>query len=93
MNDSAAELVTKNHEAAAGGASCRRIRRFACAGDGVDTLVSGAEVLRDRGVHSIELIFVGDRLEKESLFSSPAASVSAAYYSGSPCPAMRSGRT
>jgi glycosyltransferase involved in cell wall biosynthesis len=33
--------------------------------NGVDTLVQAARVLRDRGVHNIEFVLVGDGLEKE----------------------------
>jgi glycosyltransferase involved in cell wall biosynthesis len=33
--------------------------------NGVDSLVKSARVLRDRGVHDVALVFVGDGLEKE----------------------------
>jgi glycosyltransferase involved in cell wall biosynthesis len=33
--------------------------------NGVDSLVESAPVLRDRGVHDVALVFVGDELEKE----------------------------
>ena len=65
MNDSAVELVTKitemhqaGHLVAGWVGSHARV-------NGVDTLVRAARVLRDRGVDNIELVLVGNGMEKE----------------------------
>jgi glycosyltransferase involved in cell wall biosynthesis len=65
MNDSAAELVTKITKLRQGGQLVAGFIGSHVQANGVDTLVRAAGVLRDRGVHNIEFIFVGDGLEKE----------------------------
>ena len=66
MNDSAAELVVKITELRQAGNLVAGFVGSHVQANGVDTLVQAARVLRDRGVHDIEFILVGDGLEKET---------------------------
>ena len=66
MNDSATELVAKITELRQAGHLVAGFVGSHVQANGVDTLVQAARVLRDRGVHDIEFIFVGDGLEKET---------------------------
>jgi glycosyltransferase involved in cell wall biosynthesis len=65
MNDSAAELVAKIAKLRKEGHLVAGFIGSHVQANGVDTLVRAARVLRDRGVRNIELIFVGDGLERE----------------------------
>lgn len=65
MNDSAVELVTKIAEMQQAGRLAAGWVGSHVRVNGVDTLVRAAQVLRDRGVDNIELIFVGDGMEKK----------------------------
>lgn len=65
MNDSAVELMTKITEMHQAGRLVAGWVGSHVRVNGVDTLVRAAQVLRDRGVDNIELIFVGDGMEKE----------------------------
>jgi glycosyltransferase involved in cell wall biosynthesis len=65
MNDSAVELVTKITEMHQAGNLVAGWVGSHARVNGVDTLVRAARVLRDRGVDNIELVLVGNGMEKE----------------------------
>ena len=65
MNDSATKLVLKITELRQTGHLVAGFVGSHVQANGVDTLIHAARVLRDRGVHEIEFILVGDGLEKE----------------------------
>ena len=65
VNDSAARLVAKIKELRQSGHLVAGFIGSHVRANGVDTLVRAARVLHDRGIHNIELVFVGDGLEKE----------------------------
>lgn len=65
MNHNAVELVTKIAEMRQAGHLVAGFVGSHARANGVDALVKAAKVLRDRGVDNIELVLVGDGMEKE----------------------------
>jgi glycosyltransferase involved in cell wall biosynthesis len=66
IDESAAELVTRITEFRQKGHMVAGFVGSHVQANGVDTLVRAARVLRDRGIHDITFIFVGDGPEREA---------------------------